>query len=263
MHYLTIASCTKNEEDYIIPFIRFHRFLGCQKFIFWDRTFEPLNSILNKKDFPDVEIIHFPEGHNNVHAIAWAKSIKYAQGKTKWLACIDLDQAIVPVKSDNICDILKDYEQYASLQLNWSTFGSGGQDKKSPEPLFERFFMRAKLSEGVNNHTQFICQPTRALAIRTDDPHHAKLQNGEISVNTNKQVVKGPFNIPPLHDTMWVAHYINKSREEFLIKNAKGRADIYGAKMPMDMFENHEAVCNVEKEERVVNLWNKCVEAGF
>src|SRR5690606_37799654 len=127
----------------------------------------------------------------------------------------------------------------------------------------ERFLMRAKLTEGVNNHTQFICQPDRAQPIRTDDPHHPKLNSGEISVNTNKKQVSGPFNIPPLHDVMWVAHYINKSKEEFVIKNNKGRADIYGAKMPFHLFDAHDKIANAEKEERVIELWNKCVNSGY
>lgn len=263
MNYLTVASCTKNEEEYIIPFIRLGRFLGVQRFVFWDRTFEPLNTLLNKQDFPDVEIIHFPESPHNVHAIAWAQAIRHTARTTKWLACLDLDQMLIPVKTDNICDILKNYEEYASLQCNWHTFGSGGQERREPGTLFERFLMRAVSQEGVNNHTQFICQPARARAERTDDPHHCKLQPNQISVNTNKKIVQGPFNIPPLHDTMWVAHYINKSKEEFITKNNKGRADIFGAKMPFNIFDAHEAIGNAEKEERVLELWNKCVAAGF
>lgn len=262
-HYLTVASCTKHEEEYIIPFIRLGRFLGVSKFMFWDRTFEPLNSLLNKKDFPDVEIIHFPESPNNVHAIAWAEAIKRNTGKTHWLACIDLDQMLVPVKTNNICEVLKEYEQYASVQCNWHTFGSSGKEKREDGTLFERFLLRAKSQEGVNNHTQFICQPHRALAQRTDDPHHCKLKRGEVSVNTNKTVISGPFNIPPLHDTMFVAHYINKSKEEFIIKNNKGRADIFGQKMPFDLFDAHDAIANVEREERVLELWNNCIKAGY
>src|SRR5579871_4616539 len=117
--------------------------------------------------------------------------------------------------------------------------------------------MRAAPNAGINNHTQFICQPDRTLALRTHDPHHPQLPDGEISVNTNKARVIGPFNVPPHHDVLWVAHYISKSREEWDIKNAKGRADIWGAKMPYDLFDQHDTFCNAEREDRVLELWNQ------
>ena len=49
--------------------------------------------------------------------------------------------------------------------------------------------------------------------------------NKEI-IDANKIVAMNPntplsFNVPPLHDILWVAHYTNKSREEWAIKNSK------------------------------------------
>lgn len=257
--YLTIGSCTKGEELYIKPFIQYHRFLGVEKFIFYDRTFEPINTLL--KDEPDCEVIHWPEGLNTVHALAWASLIDRCKGKTKWLACIDLDQAIVPQNGLSIPNILKEYEQFASLQCNWKSFGSGGLMEYAPEAIFERFLMRCKDDNGLNNHTQFICQPDRAMAVRTDDPHHCKLPHNEVSVNTNKQIVNGPFNIPPIHDKMWIAHYISKSYGEAKTKWNKGRADIFGQKMPSDMWRKHEEFCNDEKETRVLEIWEMVKES--
>jgi hypothetical protein len=255
MKYLTLGSCLKNEDPYMKDFVKLHKYLGVEHFVFFDREYNRLNDMF--KDDPSVEIIHFPDIPQNIHAEAWAKLIGHNKGKTKWLALIDADQVLVPQKSDNIQDVLRNYEEYASLQCNWHTFGSSGRTDKGEGSMYERFLMRAVPSEGVNNHTQFICQPDRTLAAKTHDPHHAQLIPGEISVNTNKTRVNGPFNIPPLHDTMWIAHYITKSREEWDIKNAKGRADIYGQKMPYDMFSDYNRFLNVEQENRVLDLWNK------
>lgn len=255
MKYLTLGSCLKNEEPYMKDFVKYHRHVGVEHFVFYDREYGKLKEMF--KDDPDVEIYHFPENPQNVHAIAWANLIGQNRGKTKWLALIDADQVLVPVQTTDIKTILKNYEQFASLQCNWHTFGSSGHLKNTGEPLYERFLMRATPSTGINNHTQFICQPDRALAIRTNDPHHPQLPPGEFSVNTNNGIVTGPFNAPPLHDILWVAHYISKSREEWDIKNAKGRADIFGEKMPYDMFAQHDTFCNAEREERVLELWNQ------
>ncbi len=255
MRYLTLGSCLKNEEPYIRDFVTYHRYVGVEHFIFFDREYHKLKEMF--KDEPDVEIHHFPDIPHNVHAIAWANLIGFNKGKTKWLALIDADQLLVPVQTDDVKVVLKDYERFASLQCNWHTFGSSGQLTKEEGSLYERFLMRALPEEGINNHTQFICQPDRTLAERTDDPHHPKLSGHEVSVNTNGSGLTSPFNIPPVHDKMWIAHYFTKSREEWLVKNAKGRADIFGQKMPMELFDDYDKISNVEKETRVLELWNK------
>lgn len=255
MKYLTLGSCLKQEEAYMVDFVKFHRSVGVEHFVFFDREYSPLTKLLGSE--PDIEIIHFPDVPNNVHAEGWAKLIEYNQGKTKWLALIDADQVLVPVQKTDIKEVLTSYETYASLQCNWHTFGSSGRIEKGEGSLYERFLMRAKSEEGINNHTQFICQPDRTLALRTHDPHHPRLASHEISVNTNHGLINNsPFNIPPLHDTMFVAHYISKSKDEWAFKNSKGRADIFGEKMPFDLFDTHDTFCNVEKEDRVLELWN-------
>jgi len=257
MTYLTLGSCLKGEETYIEDFIHYHRKVGVEKFVFFDRAYDPLKSLLTPDKYPDVEIVGFPENQRNVHAQCWADAINMMRHKTFWLALIDADQALVPVKTNDVKEVLRDYEKFASLQINWLSFGSGGQEKRLPGSVYERFTKCTRRQEGVNNHTQFICQPLRVLAEKTHDPHHPRLPATEMSVNTNKNRVDGPFNIPPLHDVMYVAHYINKSKEEFLYKNSKGRADIFGAKMPLTIFDDFERISNVEDDYRVLELWKK------
>lgn len=267
MYYLTLGSCLKNEELYIEDFVRYHENIGIEKFIFFDRTYYPIKELFKNKT--NVEIVHFPEGGDNIHQEAWGQLIKYNQGKTKWLGLIDADQCLVPVKTDDVRDILQNYEEFASLQINWKTFGSSFQETKLPRSIYERFLLCAKQDTIYNYHTQFICQPDRTLPFRTPEPHYPVLPLEEKSVNTNKETINPnkivslnpgsplSFNVPVLHDVLYVNHYTNKSREEFLIKNNKGRADIFGSKMPIDQFNEYDIFCNQEKCTRALELWNK------
>ena len=59
MKYLTIGSCLKNEESYIVDFIKYHRYVGVEHFVFFDREYYPLYDLIGKE--PDVEIVYFPE----------------------------------------------------------------------------------------------------------------------------------------------------------------------------------------------------------
>jgi len=270
MTYLTIGSCLKNEESYILDFIKYHRYVGVEHFVFFDRAYQPLHDLIGNE--PDVEIIHFPEIPGNIHMEAWGRLISHCQGKTKWLALIDADQALVPVQTSSVQDILKKYEDFASLQINWKAFGSSGQDKRLPGPVYERFVHVANPQSKYSEITQFICQPDRTLALQTEEPHYPHLPLGEISVNTNKEIIDNTklvplnprrpkiFQIPPLYDIMWCAHYTNKSYEEWMIKNARGRADILGAKIHQSQFQEYDAECTIP-ENRVFDLWKRLNES--
>lgn len=267
MTYLTLGSCLKNEEQYMLDFVKYHRYVGVERFVFFDRSFGPLYELLGKE--PDVEIIHFPEAHGNIHQEAWGKLIGHNQGKTKWLALIDADQALVPVKTNDVREVLKDYEDFASVQFNWKTFGSSFKLNKEIGSVYERFLLCSGPNSQYSLPTQFICQPDRTLAKRTAEPHYPHLSANEISVNTNKQpidpnkrVPMNPatpltFNVPPLYDVMWIAHYSNKSKEEWLNKNAKGRADIFGGRIHSSQFDEYDYECNMMSDMRVLELWRK------
>ena len=256
MKYLTIGSCLKNEESYIKDFITYHRYVGVEHFVFLDREFHPLREML--KDYSDVEIIHFPEGPENLHQVAWARLIAHMKGKTKWLACIDADQALVPVKTNDVREILRNYEDFASLLVNWHAFGSSGQETRLPGSVFERFLMRAGVGYRNDMAVQFICQPDRALPVPYCNPHMPVLPPGEISINTDRRITG--LEDPPVHDTLWLAHYWTKSKEEWDIKTARGRPDAFGQKVDINLYEEYNRDCNAIREERALELWKKANE---
>jgi hypothetical protein len=249
----------------MIDFVKYHRAVGVEHFVFFDREYNRLSELF--KDYDDVEVIHFPNTPENVHQEAWGQLIKYNIGKTKWLSLIDADQCLVPVKNNDVKKVLKDYEDFSCLQINWKTFGSSHAINRDPGSVYERFLLTCENNSVYNTHCQFICQPDRVLPIKTAEPHYCFLPEGEKRINTNKEEITEnkiislnpntplSFNDPPLHDILWCAHYTNKSKEEWLIKNNKGRADIFGAKMPKQQFDEYEACCNEVVELRARDLW--------
>lgn len=266
MKYLTVGSCLKNEESYIEDFIRYHRHIGVEHFVFFDRDYHKLYNLIGHE--PDVEIVHFPEIPGNIHMEAWGRLIGHCQGKTKWLALIDADQALVPVQANDVRQVLKNYEEFASLQINWKAFGSSGQVARQSGSVYQRFTHVAPPHSKYSEVTQFICQPDRTLALQTEEPHYPHLPAGEVSVNTNKEVIDANkhvplnprrpkiFQVPPLYDVMWVAHYTNKSYEEWEIKNSKGRADIHGGKIHKSQFTEYDSECT-QSETRALQLWTE------
>ena len=62
------------------------------------------------------------------------------------MAIIDLDEFIVPAKSYDIITLLKDYEQYPAIAVNWIQF-DGNNHIKKPEGLVIENYKRAFLPE--------------------------------------------------------------------------------------------------------------------
>ncbi len=258
MHYLSSCSIVKNEYPYILEFYTIHKHLGVEFFLFFDRSTEgpPLTELF--KDHKDVEVIHFPEGAEGVHAVAWREGVKYYQGKSKWVQFVDIDQVVVPMKTNDIKLMLEPYEPYGSLGLNWHSFGSNGK-KKEPKNqcTYTAYTKRAHGNAPINNHIQSIVQPDKAEPLRWHDPHHPILKQQYFQVNENKVQFNGPWNIPPTQDVGFIAHYYVRSEEYWRKKCDKLRADVaYAPGGKYEEFSHHNLYMNEVEDFTVKNIWN-------
>lgn len=252
MKYLTIASCIKGEDDYIEDFIRFHWF--AEHFIFFDRDGENLTNKFKGRD--NITVIRYPEP--NTHHASHAAVVKNFQGFSRWIALIDCDQVLFSPTNDDVKVTLQEFEQYAQLQINWSSFGNNGHLTKTEGSVYERFIKCAALNHPTNNHTQGIIDVTRCRAIVPPDPHRVLVKPGQISVDENhRNVGDTPHISPPSQNKLFVAHYITKSKEEWDFKNQKGRSDIPGEKMPYSLYDQHNAYMNEVEDVRIRDFWLK------
>lgn len=255
MHYLSSCSIVKNEDNYIDDFVRIHKALGVEFFLFFDRSDNPLSERFKGRD--DIKVIHYPEP--NRHAHAWRDGVEFFKGKSKWVQFIDIDQVAVPMKTNDLKVMLQDYEEYASLGLNWHTFGAGGRENE-PEPglsTYDAYTKRSQASAPINNHIQSILQPEHAQAQIWHDPHHPILNPGKFQVNESKGQFSGPWNIPPSQDVGFIAHYYTRSREYWAKKCAKLRADTGTVGGLPAEFDHHQTYMNEVEDLTVKNIWDR------
>jgi hypothetical protein len=252
MYYLSSCSIVKNEDNYIDDFVAIHKHLGVEFFLFFDRSDNPLSERF--KGRKDIQVIHFPEP--NRHAHAWREGVKNLTGKSKWVQFVDIDQVVVPKKTNDIKVMLQDYEQFATLSLNWHSFGSNGLETEPTVSTYEAYTKRANGTEGINNHIQSIVQVERCTQTTWHDPHHPPLALPEYQVNENKQSFRGPFNKPPVQNVGFIAHYYTRSREYWAKKLAKMRADTGTSSGTMADFDHHQTYMNAVEDLTVKNIWN-------
>lgn len=248
--YFTICTIAKDEDPYVDEFVDYHKLVGAEHIVIYDRSQSPLSTHFAGRS--DMTVVAHPEP--NTHQQAWSRYNAEFRNLSKWTAFIDIDQFLVPYEDHHdMRELLRDYENYAALAVHWQSFGSAGHETM-PNGVIENFLMRAKADHGLNGHIQTIAQSARCQAIPFGDPHRLVLNHGEIMVDENFRQVTNSIHPPPTQRRFALNHYITKSKEEFYRKIRRGRADIPG-QMHDDTWIDLETFCNEERDERALSIW--------
>lgn len=253
MHYLTIATCIKGEDNYIDDYITIHKALGAEHFIFFDRDGDNLTNKFQGRS--DITVVKYPEPNRHHHSHLYV--IDHFQGFSRWIALLDCDQVLFSPTNTDLKITLQEFERYAQIQPVWNTWGDSGHLTKTEGSVYERFTKRAREDAPINNHTQGIIDVSRCEHTVPPDPHRVLVARGEISVDENhRNVGVTPHISPHSQNKLFVAHYISKSKEEWTYKNNKLRADT-GTRMDPTLFETHQAFCNEVEDTRIKDFWVK------
>lgn len=151
MYDLSVCAIFKDEASYLKEWIEYHKLVGVQHFYLYenenesDDFFAVLNPYITSGE---VTLTHWKdqdkdlwEGRKNAwvyttQVTAYEHAIWISKGKTKWLAFIDVDEFIVPVKEDSIVDVLAKYEdKFPGVEVLWDIFGTSNIDIVPPDKL--------------------------------------------------------------------------------------------------------------------------------
>ena len=219
--YLTICAIAKNEGPYFKEWIEWHAALGVEQFYIYnnestDNTYEVLQPYINS----GLVEYHFIEGKRKITTV-FNDCLKRHRYDSRWIAFIDLDEFIVPVKYKTIPKFLNDFERFPAIEINWLCYGSSGAKTHEPGRIMERFRTHSHPNHELNRYIKTIVNPRFALNFISS--HYPTLLSGR-AVDTNGEIVRKYFlQRATLHDKIRINHYAVKSYEEFLMKRARGR----------------------------------------
>jgi hypothetical protein len=250
-NYLSVVAIIKNEGAYIAEWIEYHLLVGVVKFYLYDNESEDNLKDILKPYIRDgiVEYKYCPGRKKQV----WAYNdiLEKARNEMYWLAVIDCDEFIVPVSTETILALLKEFETggYGGLGINWIVYGSSGQQNKKEGLVIERFKCHSQKSFDCNRHIKTVLNPRYVLSINV---HDAVYTTGKICVNTNKEPIVGSFS-DGVFDKIRINHYFSKSYEEFLQKRQRGMATHNDEIRPMQDFYDHDR--NEEKYDSIMDKY--------
>ena len=183
-----------------------------------------------------VDYTYYP-GHRRQIA-AYDDCMERHRFDTRWIAFIDLDEFIVPVKDASIPEFLSRFGDFASVEINWLCYGSSGHKEKSPEPVMKRFTRHATSDHLLNRFVKSIVNPRRVCVMT--GCHEASRLTGQAADSHGKLITKHFKDREPQHDVIRINHYAVRSLEEFREKQLRGRASGRQANVPMDYFMRYD-----------------------
>lgn len=226
MHDFAIAAIFRSEAPYLKEWIEFHLEVGCNRFYLFDNLSEDdFQTVLQPYiDRDIVELFSWPLEHDCCadwsvnQCLAYERAIRIASGKTKWLAIIDTDEFLFPVKEKNLVDLLSNYEEFGGVAVNWQVFGTSSVEKV-PENrlLIEMLQYKLPTNASANTWVKSIVRPERVESCESS--HFVHYKPGYYQVNTDRVRFEGR-NAPYVQiDAIRINHY--QVRDEHYLRTKK------------------------------------------
>ncbi len=221
-YYLAVCAIAKNEGPYFEEWIEWHRRMGVEKFYIYDNE-----STDNTREIlaPYIEsgLVDYVYWKGQKQQLkVYDNCFDRHRFEARWIAVIDLDEFIVPVRDRTIPDFLRPLEKYPVVEINWLVYGSSGAQTKEPGGVMERFRRHSEPQHYLNRFVKSIVDPRRVFTM-TGCHEAARISGYPVDPHGNRIKINYRDR-DPQQDVIRVNHYAVKSYEEFLSKRARGRA---------------------------------------
>ena len=231
-YYLSLVSLFSNEARFLKEWIEFHLLVGVEHFYLYnhnsqDNYMEILQPYI-EKNIVELENITYiakseQDWYYSIHLPTYKNLTKKIAQEVEWLIVIDSDEFIYPVQSTNLTSILKNYDAYASLSVNWHVFGSNDVSKvEKNELLIEKLIKHGSdndfyvQNEHVRTIVKTIVKPRYVIDYYT--PHSAELLPGYRQINENFHDFHGPSSPYKTNNIITINHYVFRDLEFFRTK---------------------------------------------
>lgn len=220
--YLSVCAIAKNEGSYFKEWLEWHLGKGVEKFYIYDNeSTDGTRELLEPYIRSGIVDYKYWPGHRQQLA-AYDDCLENNRLSSRWMAFIDLDEFIVPVRDASIPEFLKGLESFAAVEINWLVYGSGGRKDKTPGTMMERFRFHSKPEHYLNRHVKSIVNPRRVFTMI--GCHEVARISGDTADSHGQPVRRHFREREPQQDVIRINHYAVRSYEEFIEKQARGRA---------------------------------------
>lgn len=218
-YYISLVAIFQNEARFLKEWIEFYRLMGVEHFYLYNHlstdeymaVLEPYikDGIVDLKQVTEVpkNLKHW----NQIQTEAYTDATQRTKDISEWLVVVDTDEFLFPIKDKNLIELLKKYDDYAALSVDWKIFGSGDVEKIETNKLMIESLTQATDQEDLRVKT--IVKP-RYVA-KFEHPHFPFLLPGYSQVTENFEYFRGPFVPTESRNIVTINHYWARDWEFF------------------------------------------------
>jgi len=224
--YLAVTVIVKNEGRYLREWLEFQRLMGVEQVYLYDNgstdyTAEILGRYVTEGF---VKVIPWATFDDDVspQRQAYAHALCNFGPNFRWMAFIDADEFLFPVKAPDLTTALLDYEDCSSVCIPWFMFGTSGHELPSKGLVIESFTERAYFPPPPERKKllkwKSIVDPSQVVEV--NNIHMFQLASGSpASVDERKVPLSENGEIQsPSGTVLRINHYYTRSHQEFVAK---------------------------------------------
>ncbi|MBR1421273.1 MAG: glycosyltransferase family 92 protein [Selenomonadaceae bacterium] len=219
----------KNESEYIEEWLEYNYAIGVDKFYIYNNESTDRSALLKVlQPWIDKKIVDFEDYPGRAAQLPiYNDAVRRHRFECRYMGFLDTDEFIYIKQDKNLLEFTQEMmargETLSGFIMFWRCFGTGGQEKKLPGGVIERFIHRSDLEFLANKFTKTILNPRRIRTV--GNPHFARYFPNAVCMEEN-----GNFSDQMSVETgevinVQVNHYMTKSKEEYIKKRERGRAD--------------------------------------
>lgn len=189
--YLSAIAIFQNEARYLDEWLAFSMLEGIGHVVLYNHfSSDDCRDVLEPwiaSGF--VELIDWPvPWKTGAQEQAYLDALHRLRGRSRWAAFIDIDEYLFSPTGRPLPDILKRFEGYAGVVVNWQCYGTSGHKSRPDGLTIENYTYRARTHWPRNRRVKTIVNPR--LALEPQSPHLFKVQPGSALVTEDLKPVR-------------------------------------------------------------------------
>lgn len=213
--YLSVCAIYRNEAPYLREWIEFHRLVGFERFYLYDNGSidEHLEMVAPYVEEGLVELEEWP--HFPGQILAYEDTLRRHAEDSHWIAFLDLDEFLFSPTGTRVSEVLRDYERWPGVVVNWAVFGTSGHVEPQPGLVIENYTHRTD-AYGFNRPVKSIVDPRRVAHFC--DPHYFTYHDGTAVDERFREVKSRNYTDAVSFSRLRVNHYVTRSEREYRAK---------------------------------------------
>ena len=207
---IALVRIAKNEDDYIEEWVNYHLKLGFSKIFIYENNWRCV--------IENPNVVKIPFDGEVVQVSAYNHFIENNKENFDWVGFIDVDEFLVLKTDNDVNEFLNRFNDYYGVGINWVLFGDNGLERIDKNySVLERF---TKRQIDVNQHIKSF------LNFQSKQNFKMGVHNPNLKlVNQEYKEIYGSFCNDCSTHLAQINHYFCKTKEEFIEKVNRGRAD--------------------------------------